>query len=209
MNLTAQTVMDSMAGVVYATDPAGTIISIGSRGWRLFAAESGAPDVAERDRFIGRNLFDIIAGDDVRAAYGRLLDRVRSGEPQITLPCRCDAPNITREMRMTITPLRRGRALHGFLFQSLSVAEHTRPPLNLFTFATDLPETTPLLGMCSLCERVCVEVERCSDLQAAWLEAECYYARGGSSHVRISHTVCPLCFRRWVEGWTGAPPPEF
>ncbi|MBC7906244.1 MAG: hypothetical protein H7Y60_05790 [Rhodospirillaceae bacterium] len=207
--MTAQNVMDSVAGVTYATDPTGTIISIGARGWRLFAAESATPEIAEREHFIGRNLFEFIAGDDVRAGYERLLDRVRSGEPQIALPCRCDAPSMAREMRLTITPLRRGRALHGFLFQSLTLAEHPRPPLNLFTFTTEFGETVPLLGMCSLCERVCVDVDRCSDVHAAWLDAERYYANGGSSQVRISHTVCPLCFRRWVEGWTGAPPPVF
>lgn len=209
MNLTVQNVMDAMAGVTYAVDPYGWITSIGNRGWRMFAVDNSAPEVAERERYVGRNLFEFVSGDDVRVAYERLLNRVRHGEPLITLPCHCDSPSVTREMRMTITPLRRGRVLHGFLFQSLSLAERMRPPLNLFTFSSDYPETTPILGMCSLCERVCVEVERCSDLQAAWLEAESYYARGGSSQVRISHTVCPLCFRRWVEGWTGAPPPEF
>lgn len=201
--------MDALGGVAYATDPDGYIASIGLRGWRLFAAECAVPEMAEREHFIGRNLFDFIAGKDVRAAYGRLLDRVRFGEPQITLLCRCDAPAICREMRMTITPLRRGRSFQGFLFQSLSLAEHPRPPMDLFTFANEFPDTVPLLGMCSLCERVCVEIDRCSDPHGLWLEAEHYYARGGTSRVRISHTVCPGCFSRWVEGWTGEPSPGF
>jgi len=200
--------MDALAGVAYAIDLDGRITSIGRRGWRLFAVESGSPELADTDPFIGCPLLDYITGTDVRAAYERLLERVRRGEPLVALPCHCDGPAVAREMRMTISPLKRGRALQGYLIQSIPVSEHTRPPIQLFAFATEhYPDTVPLLGMCSLCERVCAADGDKSG--ATWMEAEQYYARGGSSRVRISHTVCPDCFGRWVQGWTGLPPPDF
>lgn len=210
MTVSAQSLLDAMAGVSYLIAPDGRILGIGHRGWRLFAVESGALDLAEPEPLIGRNLFDFIAGQEVHAAYGRMLERIRLGEPQVTLPCRCDAPGITRDMRMTITPLKRNRALLAFLFQSITLTERTRPPVRLYEFdGRDYPDTVPLLGMCSLCERVCPGPEDCSQRTAPWMEAESYYARGGSSQVRISHTVCPYCFGQWVQGWTGTPPPEF
>ncbi|HLO75941.1 MAG TPA: hypothetical protein VK196_05740 [Magnetospirillum sp.] len=210
MPLTVQTIMDALAGVAYATDLDGRILCIGQRGWRLFAVENGALGLANPDVFIGTNLFDALAGADVRMAYARLLERVRRGEPQITLPCRCDAPGVSRDMRMTITPLRRNRTVRGVLFQSITLAERTRPPIRLFEFADQgYPESVPLLGMCSLCERVCPPWADCEDQAAQWMEPERYYAEGGTSQVRISHTVCSGCFRHWVQGWTGMPPPEF
>lgn len=210
MTITAQTILDALAGVAYMVDVDNRILGIGRRGWRLFAVESGALDLAEPEPLIGRDLFDFITGDDVRGAYEYMLGRVRLGEPQITLPCRCDAPAVTRDMRMTITPLRRHRAVQAYLFQSITLAEHARPPVRLYEFAGhDYPDTVPLLGMCSLCERVCPGPHDCSERTAPWMEAESYYARGGSSQVRISHTVCPTCFGQWVRGWTGQPPPEF
>lgn len=210
MTLTTQTLMDALAGVAYAIDQDGTITAVGRRGWRLFAVDSGAVDLADSQSVVGRNLFDFLTGEEVRTAYARILERLRKGEPQVTLPCRCDAPGIVREMRMTVTPLKRTRSLHGFLFQSIALAERTRPPIRLYEFAQQShPQTAPLLGMCSLCERVCPPGADCSDPAAPWMEAESYYAGGGSSHVNISHTVCSGCFRQWVQGWTGRPPPDF
>lgn len=207
MTITSQAIIDALAGVAYLIDLHSHIVSIGRRGWRMFAAESGAPEVAEAANFLNRNLFDFVAGEDVRGAYCRLLERVRQGEPQVVLPCHCDGPAVTRAMRMTISPVRNGRTLKGYLFQSIALAEHARPPLDLYTFTAHYPESVPLIGMCSLCERVCPPGS--DEMSAAWMEAEGYYARGGSSRVRISHTVCPNCFGRWVQGWTGQPPLEF
>jgi hypothetical protein len=205
MSVSVQSVMDALAGVAYAVDLDGRILSIGRRGWRLFAMENHAVELADPDKLIGRNLFDFILGEDVRAAYARMLERIRLGEPQITVPCRCDAPDITRDMHMTVTPLKRGRSIHAYLFQCISLSEHTRPPIALFEFAR-AREGAPLLSMCSMCERVCQAFEDgCAD-PAPWMEAERYYAHGGSSVVRISHTVCPQCFRHWVQGMTGRPP---
>lgn len=204
MTSTAQTILDALAGVAYATDDDGRIDIIGRRGWSVFAADNSAPDVAERERYLGRNLFDFISGDEVRTAYGRLLHRIRRGEPLIVVPCRCDAPTVSRDMRMCISPIKHRGVHRGFLFQSIALTERTRPPIRLFDFPqyeSDYSDAVPLLGMCSLCERVCPEIN-----SEQWLEAEAYYAHGGSSQVRISHTVCTSCFRRWVEGWSGVPP---
>lgn len=210
MTITAKDMIDAMAGIAYAVEPDGSILAVGRRGWRLFAVENGAVDLADTEPFIGRNLFEFLAGEDVQRAYARMLERIRQGEPQITFPCHCDAPGISRDMRMTITPLRHNRSLRGFLFQSITLAERTRPPIRLYEFnGDDFPEDTPLLGMCSLCERVCPGPHDCSDATAPWMEAESYYARGGTSQVRISHTVCPFCFGHWVQGWGGTPSPEF
>ena len=209
MTITAQTVLDAMTGVAYAVEPDGAILAVGRRGWRLFAVENGALDLAESGAVVGRNLFEFLCGEEVKHAYGRMLERIRQGEPQLTFPCHCDSPSLSRQMRMTITPLRRNRSLRAVLFQSITMAERARPPIRLYEFAGEsYPESVPLLGMCSLCERVCPSPD-CSEVSAPWMEAERYYARGGSSQVRISHTVCPFCFRNWVQGWTGSPPPEF
>lgn len=207
MSISAQSVMDALAGVTYAVDLDGRILGIGRPGWRLFALENHAVELADPDGLIGSNLFDFISGDEVRAGYARMLERIRQGESQLTLPCRCDAPDIARDMRMIITPLKRGRAVRAFLFQSLPLSERSRPPISLFEFARYSDEAR-LLAMCSLCERVCqAPAEDCTD-PLLWMDAERYYACGGTSEVRISHTVCPQCFHQWVQSMTGREPGE-
>lgn len=198
-----QQLLDALEGIAYTTDPQARLTAIGRRGWREFAADNGAPELADTAALIGRSLFDFIAGDPVRDAFRQVMERAAASGRQVLLPCRCDGPGIVRDTRLTVSALRRGRAFEGYLFHAIPLAEHARPPLALFDFAARRPEDQPLLGMCSLCERVSPGGgERPMD----WLDAEAYYARGGTSWVRISHTICPDCFARWIADWTGKTP---
>ncbi len=207
MKFAAQNILDALPGVAYVVDAGGIIAGVGRRGWRLFAAEAGALDLADPQSVVGSSLFDFMAGDDVRHAYERIFERLRRGEPHITMPCRCDSPGVVRDMRLSLTPIRHQRTVTAYLFQSITLSERTRPPISLFEFASHhYPETVPMLAMCSMCERVNPEP---GDGEEGWMQAEHYYACGGTSQVRISHTICPACFRQWVQGWTGTPPPAF
>ena len=83
----------------------------------------------------------------------------------------------------------------GFLFQSVELNSEQRPPIDLFKFqeikvrAGQEPDL-PTIAMCSWCQKVRHEPTGGS----RWLEAEDYYAAGGRSRVRISHSICDECF---------------
>lgn len=208
MTTAAQSVLDALEGVSYMVDADGVILSIGRPGWRAFALDNGAPALAEPAAVVGHDLFEFIAGAEVRGAYRTLLDRVRKGEPEVILPCHCDSPSLARDMRMTISPVRRGRGkAPGFLFHSIPLAEFARPPIPLYDFRGHPSDGgVPVIAMCSLCERICPiplgPNSLADEWQRQWVDAETYYARGGRSEVGISHTVCPDCFGAWVAPWS-------
>jgi hypothetical protein len=48
--------------------------------------------------------------------------------------------------------------------------------------------------MCSYCQRVAWPPGR-ARRRREWIEAEEYYRRGGASEIRISHGICPPCYK--------------
>lgn len=202
MPLRIQQLLDALDGIAYVTDGDTRLVAVGRRGWREFAEENGAPELADGNKLLGRSIFEFIAGDTVKDAFRHVLERAAATGREVLLPCRCDGPEIVRDMRLTISALRRSHGIDGFLFQSIQLTEHARPPLALYDFRALQGAQRPLLAMCSLCQRVWFDR---GDGAPVWLDAETYYAHGGSSWVRISHTICPDCFSRWVAGWSGTP----
>jgi hypothetical protein len=185
--------LDALDGVAYWTDAAGVIEGAGARSWAAFteAAEADLP----LSSVVGRNLFDVIAGDDVRGVYRTLHDEVlHQRRHRATFAFRCDAPEIKRDMRMTMGPLRRGDEVVGVLYHSQIISARQRPPMHLLSYH-DAPvavaaDSRPIVTMCSFCH----------DLRwpgaSEWVAPEVYYQRGGGSDVRLSHGVCEACFDR-------------
>lgn len=195
---TATALLEALEGVCYIVDRQRRITACGGAHWRRFAADNGGP--VDPVTVIGRDLFDFVAGERVRACYTDLLERLDAGRLSVaSYTYRCDSPSVRREMRMSITALRESDATTGFLFQSVTLNERPRPPIGLFDFARGRarrPDAAlPLLGLCSYCQKVrhpagSVEGE------GAWIEAEDYYRLGGSTDVQISHGICEPCFHR-------------
>lgn len=188
--------IDALDGVAYAIDPAGRIIAYGRPRWDRFAAENGAAELCEPENVIGLDLLATVQGDGVRRAYreliAQLLRRERNG---FAFSFRCDAPDVRREMRMAMTPLRAGREVTGVLFQSIVLSEGMRPPLDIFRFRG----TASVLGrdsdrkivtLCSWCQKV-----RADDWGSdpRWIAPEEYYRRGGEADVLVSHGICEAC----------------
>jgi hypothetical protein len=96
---------------------------------------------------------------------------------------------------VAITPLRLGAGVQCLLFQSLTVDELVRPPIDLFDFkaVSELIKgrrQLPIITLCSFCQRV---DRPATQGEPSWIDAEEYYRMGGTSDVRISHGLCPDC----------------
>src|SRR4051794_39586402 len=99
--------LDAVDGVAYVVDAEHRIVAVGRRRWERFAVENGAPEL-RADSVIGRSLFEFMNGTELRQAYRDLADRIAStGEPAV-IAARCDSPGVTRELRLSIAPLRLG-----------------------------------------------------------------------------------------------------
>jgi hypothetical protein len=193
-------VLDAVDGIAYAVDLDYRISAVGRTRWNESATNNGAPELGAT-LMLGQNLFDFIQGDDVREIYRRSIEKTMETLQPVALAMRCDSPEIRRELRLAITPLRTATIVRGVLFQSLAVDEQVRPPMDLFDFKalidfTDAERLLPLVSLCSFCARV---KQAASPAESAWIDAEEYYQLGGTSKVRISHGLCPECYREHYE----------
>jgi hypothetical protein len=184
--------LDALDGVSYVIFPDGTISAVGTARWNKFACENAAPELLD-DRVVGRNLFEFVSGADAHSHIRRLLAELSAERREVCVaPLRCDAPARLRYMRQAITPIFEGHECRGFLFQSIELESHQRPPIDDFKEhrrRTGEFTSLPLVVMCSWCLRVQSPTGDC------WMRAEDYYAAGGRSGVRISHGICETCVR--------------
>lgn len=186
--------LDQLDGICYLTGGDGRIIAVGASNWDEFAFDNEAVELSA-SAVVGRNLFDFVCGQELQGQLRGVLLRLASGLYDAwIMPYRCDSPAVKRNMRLSIRPVREQDETVGFLFQSVLLNSEDRPRIDLFDFKDrksyhSESDARPTITMCSYCQRV-----RADDVDSGtWLEPEAYYARGGSSQVRISHGICDAC----------------
>lgn len=197
-----QEVLDAMEGVTYLVEPAGRVVACGRRNWSEFASENGGGELAHPEHIIGRPVFDFVSGEDVVAAYDGYMRRLFDGSiPGVTFEFRCDAPDVRRDLWMTIRPVESGGRVAALLFQSIVINELSRPPIGLFDYAGMNRRLTrqrsyPVVTMCSYCHNAAREPA--AGEPRIWMEPEAYYRSGGATDVQVSHGICPACYAMHV-----------
>lgn len=205
MQPTATQLLDAMEGVAYLTDPAGTLIAIGERGWNLFAAENAVPGL-NAQAALGTSVFDAIRGDIVQDAYRRLHDAVATGRrAQTVFEYRCDSPIAERHMRMAITPVLGPDGVSAVLYQSQIVAAVPRLPVPLFASDARASRDRPpapapgrIVVLCSFCQRVAWPMGA-SGRAPRWIGVAEFYRRGGPEDAVVSDGICAACTRRVLD----------
>lgn len=169
-----------------------------SANWDRFANENGAPELAG-DSVVGQSLWRFVAGAETRAVYEALFDRVLgSGEP-VTVPFRCDSPDLRRFMELRI---RRG-AGKGLELRAELVREEPRPRVAVLGSAQ--PRAGAPVVLCSFCKRVRVEdpTGPSSRGSTEWLELEEAASRldplAATPPPPVRHGVCPDCEERLLQ----------
>lgn len=183
--------LESFEDIVYVTDLQGIVVFLNSESWRAFAEENSGDEIRSASVILGRPLESFFEGDSVREQFRTLFEQVRSGvRSRISYPFRCDAPDRTRFMRLTMSAIPGADGSPAaVLFHSAMLDQKDRAVQQVVEsrskgVAMDLPIQT----ICSYCKRL--------DLPPGsgnWLEAEEYAAAGGMAQVRLSHGVCPDC----------------
>lgn len=198
-----QHLLDAIDGVSYLTDGEGVIMACGRPGWERALRQADAAAPLPVETVIGRRLLDFIAGPKVRDTYRLHMERAAAmpGSPR-SFECRCDTPELSRVIRMSISALPEVAAgKPGFLFQSVVVRTAERVPVALFAFPppkADQSADAPFLGLCSYCHDVRFPAGS-AEGEGEWIDAVEYYRRGGDNAVVISHGVCPRCFETVVQ----------
>ena len=162
----------------YAIDDQDRLIRLDD-GFYRFAEENGWGDV---ESSLGRSLWDFVAGEEVRKLQRLLLRRIRDGVRDVELTCRCDGPEVSREMEVRMVAASSGRVV---LFSARVRSEAGRDPQALLD--PDASRGEGRLPMCSWCDRFEVEGE--------WVEVEEAASRldlfGRRELPALEHTICP------------------
>ncbi|HEX4670092.1 MAG TPA: hypothetical protein VH275_08995 [Solirubrobacterales bacterium] len=130
-------------------------------------------------------LWDFVAGEELEKLQRMLLRRIRGELRSADIPCRCDGPEVRREMDLHIAAQSSGRFV---LFSARLRAEQQRDEFQPLLDA-ETPRGQETLTMCGWCDRFLVDGE--------WVEVEEAVARLGLFALpelpEISHGVCPDC----------------
>ncbi len=200
--LSFQALLDGMEGISYVVGSDGCILACGHRNWSRFASENGGDHIADPGAVVGRPLLDFIEGDEVVSVHRGYMSRLLAGSiDAVTFEFRCDAPDVRRDLWMSIRPLGLASGAAALLYQSIVLDELSRPPMNLFDFEALRARTSersakPIVRLCSYCAKAAVPSS--ADEDPIWMAPEEYYRSGGASDVRISHGICADCHRRHV-----------
>jgi len=192
LDLTVGELLEALDGIAYAVDGTGRIVAHSRASWTRACTEGEASELAEPGAVIGRSVTDFATSGEVRGMIERQLAAVLAGDGPVVYHFRCDAPDVRREMRMSISALPAEGLARGALFQSVMLHEDVRPPLDIYDHRTLRERLAgrndiPIVAMCAYCQRL----QRATG--EPFVEAETYYREGGTSEVRISHGVCPDC----------------
>ncbi|HEX8690048.1 MAG TPA: hypothetical protein VF729_07380 [Solirubrobacterales bacterium] len=169
----------TVTALSYAIDDQDRLIKL-DEGFYRFAEENGWNGA---DSSLGRSLWDFVAGEEVRRLQRLLLRRIRDGVRGVELTCRCDGPEISREMDLRIAATSSGR---GVLFAArVRSEEDWAEPQALLD--PNSPRDEERLPMCAWCDRFEVDGE--------WIEVEEAARRlelfRRSELPTLDHTICP------------------
>jgi hypothetical protein len=175
---------DSPIGCVYEIDENNRLVAAGPE-WDDFALANDGADVVF-DRVVGRDLFELIVGDEVRYIYEQMLKSVRTSGARHYFEFRCDGPTQRRRLSMAIRDAGGGHV--GFETRVLEV--RPRPAVSLLDRAAS--RGPKLVRVCAWCARV--------RAGADWLdldEAIGVHDLFDQPQVpRMSHGICGDCHAR-------------
>lgn len=167
-----------MAGdldLAYRLDDRDRIVEV--RG--AWEAAAGRHASLKPENVLGTCLYDHIAGKDTRTFVWLACYAARQSARPLTLPYRCDTPELKRRMSMTLSHHGTG----GLLVAHRLVAVEALPRPRSFAFAPT-PSTRSLLVRCSCCNRVRVN--------GHWNEPE-ELAEPANGECQVIYGVCPGC----------------
>lgn len=167
--------------VVYCIDRNNILCSFNEE-WNRFAVTNNSDGIVA-GKLLGTNLLDHISDDTLRHLTEQLIDKVRKEAVTISLPMRCDSPDVIREMSIGLSPGEGGEV--QFVVKLLRA--ELREPVALLDPGVE--RSDEFLSLCSWCKRVAHEGTWKSLDDAiralSLLEAE--------RPPKVTHGLCPDC----------------
>ncbi len=197
MSLQVQNLLNAMDGVSLILDTHLRITHVGERNWDDFFQQNAPEDLTSQatsaHEVIGQDFMSYVMGNTVKSTYTSLFNRVINHELEaIHVDYRCDAPEVRRDMRMSVTRIQLDDSPDCLLYQSILLSALPRPPVNLFGVPVTQDDGDDIVTLCSICARVAWPVGPSENRE--WISASEYYRRGGEEVHFVSHGFCRPCF---------------
>ncbi len=132
--------------VVYNIDRDNRLCSFNDE-WDRFALSNNSDGIVA-GKLLGTNLLDHISDDTLRHLTEQLIDKVRKEAVAISLPMRCDSPDVIREMSIGLSPGGSGEV--QFVVKLLR--SELREPVAFLN--PEAKRSDDFLSLCSWCKRV-------------------------------------------------------
>lgn len=166
---------------IHTVDASGNISGVNDE-WVDFAAENGAPELT-REGVAGRAVWEFMEGKETRHISRLILEKVIKTGRTITLPYRCDSPDLRRFLEMEISKGEGGLVVFKSRILKIEKREHAG------LLDTGAPRSEEMLTICSWCRRV-----RCPD---GWAEVDDAVRTLGlftmDTLPQITHGMCEDC----------------
>lgn len=183
--------LEGLDGLAYITNFDGDVLARGSRAWRSFAKQNGAPQLRDS---IGTNILSACSDEETANAYRLKYHVLRSGRlGEYAFRYRCDCPDRRREFTMTLSRVALASGAGAVLHHSRLVSEAPREHLAIFERAQAVRFAAEgiYVKLCSYCQRVWDAFGR------AWVEAD-FHPLSRQLGLRVGHGICPDCHDRVV-----------
>lgn len=169
---------DTVKGLSYIIDAERLIIDV-SGDWDGFARQNDGFGLSVSE-VLNTPLLSYIHDLETKYLYDKILQRACESHRALTLPFRCDSPDLRRFMQMHIRPL--GNRM--IMFKTSLIREEPRASI-----AVEVRDSGSFVRMCSYCLRVRRD-EDWVELEDAIKDAHLFEM---SKLPMITHGICPSC----------------
>ncbi len=171
----------SLITVVYRLSADDCLIAFNA-DWDVFAEQNSSLTILGK-QIANRSIWDFISDAETKHLHKSILKKVRLSNTELTVPFRCDAPGMRRYMEMKVIPLGNGE----IEYQCKTIRVESAPQL---ACATELADASPLLRMCSWCNKIEVTTN-------TWLEIDVAVGMldlfSQAQLPWLTHTMCNSC----------------
>ncbi|MCF7805966.1 MAG: hypothetical protein K9N46_16370 [Candidatus Marinimicrobia bacterium] len=133
---------------------------------------------------IGRSLWNYVTGELTKGYYKNLISAVRENRESITLPFRCDAPSLRREMIMELRPG------EDESIQFICRMNQSAPREPVEAISKTSKKSDRFLSMCSWCKRVELPDQGWMDIEEA-IQIDPLLSR--DPYPQFTHGICSEC----------------
>lgn len=184
---------DNLPTIAYRIDDSDIIVYVDDN-WDSFARSNDAPTLTA-EAVLGHSLSDFITDPAIRHLYDLLFAQARQRQKLLSVPLRCDSPDLRRYLELTIQP----NAANYLSLYSRTLRVEPRDPVALLDSQTERCDKFVII--CSWCKKVAVE-DQWYEIEAATIHLNLL-----AEVPQLTHGMCQSCHDDFISLASGAKNP--